>query len=820
MSEMEEKCFKEEKDIKKEIVPAWEPAEILSSKLKLRRQSVFNVIKLLDDGATIPFIARYRKEQTDNMEPDLLREVATGLEELRTVESKIQSVYKSIEKMGKMNEELETSLICSTSILDIESIYAPFKPGHKGTYAERARALGLEEMSQDVLNGRHFDVRQALDPCQKGLENEKAIEKGLMHIIADIVSKNKDLMDEARNICERCTIMLESSKAKEKTNQEKVTKDKKKKEAALLSPRKLKAKADENVHKFTQFFEYKMPSQNLKPHQILAINRGEDLKLLTVKISIPESAKKMFVNFALSKLLRNVYKLENQNLITKAVDDAYDRLIEPMLSRTIRAELTKCAEKASIAVFVANLKRLLLAPPVKSKTILGIDPGFTNGCKVAVISSTGVILETAVIYLHDTRSNKHVERNRVASLVRSHRVDIITIGNGVACRETEQVIADMIKNRYFQPLSIVYCIVDECGASIYSISEEAAKEMPDLDPTLRGAVSIARRLQDPLAELVKIEPKHLGVGMYQHDVNKTKLQAALKSVVEECVSFVGVDLNTCSECLLRSVAGLNVAKAKKIIEWRTLNGHFINRNQLLSIKGLGAKGFEQCAGFVRICRLKDSESQSDVKDEVKEEIIAIQEEEPKKGRKRKAENSSGKGKAKKKKADDNTWNPLDATSIHPESYEIAQMLASYLNVDLAHIGTPDFISKVKERALDKNLHAFCLEKSTGLATVMLIADALKQPLAYDMRESFQKPLFKQEIQSINDLRLGSQLTGRVTNVTHFGAFVDIGVGMNGLIHTSKMGSNRAIGVGDHVEVKVQNLDVANGRISLFLSKVL
>ncbi|KAH9492897.1 S1 RNA-binding domain-containing protein 1, partial [Bulinus truncatus] len=527
------------------------------------------------------------------------------------------------------------------------------------------------------------------------LENLDDVEKGIKHIIADIVSKNKEFMDEARNICVRCNIMLESSKSKTKS-----TKDKNKNDVTHSSSSKLSAKAEEQIHKFEQFFNYKIYVKNLKPHQVLAINRGEDLKLLTVKISIPENAKEIFISFVLSKLLRNVYQQHNQNLIKQAVVDAYDRLIEPMLCRQIRVELTKDAEKASITVFVSNLKRLLLAPPVKNKTIMSLDPGFKNGCKVAVISPTGVILETAVVYLHDLRVNKHLEWNKVVSLVHSYRVEIITIGNGCACRETEQVVSEMIKKGHFRPLSVVYCIVDECGASIYSISEQAAKEMPDLDPNLRGAVSLARRLQDPLAELVKIEPQHLGVGMYQHDVNKTKLATALKSVVEECVSFVGVDLNTCSECLLRSIAGLNATKAKKIIEWRTLNGYFKNRQQLLTIKGLGAKGFEQCAGFVRICQPNSPGSKNDIKDEV----IIIEDTEPKKGRKRKAESSKDATKGKRKKNNvDNTWNPLDATSVHPESYELANRLASYLNVDLSNIGTSQFIRKVQEKATEYNI---------------------------------------------------------------------------------------------------------------------
>ncbi|CAL1528427.1 unnamed protein product [Lymnaea stagnalis] len=797
----------------KEISPAWEPAAIISDKLNLRRRSVNNVIKLLDDGATIPFIARYRKELTEDMGPDLLRDVANNLEELRTVEAKIGNVYNAIKKMGKMNNILETSLKFSTSILEVESLYAPFKPGHKGTYAERAKALGLEPLAQKILDGKAVNLNSAVDTSKAGLESVKDVEKGVKHIIADIVSKHKELIDEARRIFKSSKITLESTKAKAKVEKEKKTKKGNSGTPKKGSTTKAQAIQEKSINKFEQYFDFKIPVGQAKAHQILALNRGEDLKIISVKISIPDIVKTKFINFALDKQIRNTMNQENSTILRSAVVDAYDRLIEPMLSRQMRAELTKDAEKASISVFTSNLKRLLLTPPVKNKTILGIDPGFTNGCKIAVISPTGQILETGVMYLHTKRDKK--EEMRIASLVHNYRCEIITIGNGVACRETEQIISNMIKYGSFKPHSVVYCIVDECGASIYSVSDEAKKEMPDLDPTLRGAVSIARRLQDPLAELVKIEPKHLGVGMYQHDLNKTKLQNALSSVVEECVSFVGVDLNTCSESLLRRVAGLNATKANKILDWRSQHGQFTNRQQLLTIKGLGQKGYEQCAGFVRIMHFQTTGATRLV--DVKEEIKVEEETGTKKGRKRKADSTAGPSKGKKAKVSVNeNWNPLDATSVHPESYDLTHLLARHLNVNLCDIGSKEFMTKVKERATDYCLKDFCDKNSAGFATVRLIADALQQPLSYDLRESFQKPLFKQEIQSVNDLHPGVELTGRVTNVTHFGAFVDIGVGINGLVHTSKMGCHGPVGVGDHVLVSVQNIDIGKQRIGLLL----
>ncbi|XP_059162177.1 S1 RNA-binding domain-containing protein 1-like [Physella acuta] len=792
---------------------AWETHQVIANKLKLRPNHVFNVVSLLEDGATIPFIARYRKDQTGDMGPDLLREVATNVEELKSVESKIQTVYATIEKMGKMTGELETSLKLSTTILEVETLYAPFKPGHKGTYAERARALGLEAVARSVLNNRKMNLGSLINIKEKGLESVGEIEKGIQHIIADIVSKDKECVDEARNICDKCQVMIETTKSKPKATKVKKTSTD---STQTMAKVKLKGKNEESAQKFEQYQDFKCWVKSAKPHQILAINRGEDLKALSVKISIPDRAKAQFMNFAVGKYLKNISDPENITMIRQAVLDAYDRLIEPMLCRQIRSDLTKDAEKASISVFTSNLKRLLLTPPIKGKTILGVDPGFRNGCKVAVISPTGQVMKTDVIYLHDFNSNKQTEINRVVEIVQSFKCEIITIGNGVGCRETEQIISSIIKQQNLKPFSIVYCIVDECGASIYSISDEAKKEFPDLDPTLRGAVSIARRLQDPLAELVKIEPKHLGVGMYQHDINKTKLQNALSSVVEECVSFVGVDLNTCSECLLKRVAGLNATKAKKLLEWRAKNGQFTNRQQLLSIKGLGAKGFEQCAGFVRVNPPNKTAINSVDTGDCKEE----QESDSVKGRKRKTQSSATGSKSKKRKtAENDEWNPLDATSIHPESYNIAQMLATFLNVNLEEIGKESFMNKVKRDATESSLSSFCEKNNVGLATIKQIADALKQPLTYDFRESFQRPLFKQEVQSVSDLRSGSELTGRVTNVTHFGAFVDIGVGINGLIHCSKMGRCGKVGVGDHVEVQVESIDLDRRRIGLLLKDV-
>ncbi|CAG5130679.1 unnamed protein product, partial [Candidula unifasciata] len=465
-----------------EIKPIWNPAALIADRLKLSRRSVSNVISLLNQGATIPFIARYRKEMTENMEPEILREVAEGVEELKTVETKVQSVYTSIKKMGKMTANLDTSLRCTTSLAEVETLYAPFKPGHKGTYAERARALGLETLAQNLLEGKYVSLHSAVNVNTKGLQSVGDVEKGVKHIIADIVAKDSVVMEETRKFYDRWNVMIES--CKNKKNSAAAKKKDKTSEKVKASPGKENARNQEQ--KFEQYFEFKLPVKSVRPHQILALNRGEDLKILTVKITVADGAKNIFMNFTTNKYLRNVQFPENCTLIRQAIVDAYDRLIEPMLCRQIRSDLTKNAEKASVSVFSANLKKLLLTQPVKNKTILGVDPGFRNGCKLAVISPTSQVLWTGVAYLHSS-PNTYQEMRTISTAVNNYRCEIITIGNGVACRETEKIVSDMIKQGQFYSSTVQYCIIDESGASIYSVSDQAKVDLPDLDHALRGA---------------------------------------------------------------------------------------------------------------------------------------------------------------------------------------------------------------------------------------------------------------------------------------------------------------------------------------------
>ncbi|ESP04111.1 hypothetical protein LOTGIDRAFT_136816 [Lottia gigantea] len=741
-----------------ELLPLWRVEEVISETLGIDVGVADNVINLLEDGATIPFIARYRKEQTKDLEVEKLREIDKLVKDLTVVRGKINTVHGSISKLGKMTSGLAESLQNAQSLDEIEILYAPFKPGHKGTLAERAKKLGLEPTALMILDGKQFNLQKLVNKQEKELNTIDNVEKGIIHIIADIISKDKKSFDQLRKI----NVMLHSKETKQSTG--------KKNDGKKSDEKKVKVEKGvmkkEDSYKFEQYFDYKIPVRYIKPHQILAINRGESKKFLTVKIEIPDNIKYSFIRYCQNIWSRHINNKDCRDIIEKSINDAYDRLILPHACRNIRSDLSKKAEEASIKVFADNLKSLLLQPPIKGKVVLGVDPGFKNGCKSAVISPTGQVLDTMVFYLHDFKSKKFVEE-----VVSKYKCEVIAIGNGTACRETEKFISTLIQTKVFRPLDVYYTIVDESGASIYSCSKVAEKEFPKLDPTLRGAVSISRRLQDPLAELVKIEPKHIGVGMYQHDLSETKLKTSLDSVIEECVSFVGVDLNTGSECLLKRIAGLNATRAKNIVEWREKNNVFTNRQQLLSVKGVGSKSFEQCAGFIRIVNSGQLPQAS--------------------------------------------TRFLILTYFLILRWSVAQLAAS-LASEYAHQQLD------KELNVNGKTNSISEKYGTGLPTLTLIIDALTQT-KYDIREGNQKPLFKQGITGIEDLKTQSTLTGRVTNVTHFGAFVDIGVGQDGLIHTSNMFTTRGrqeLHLGDRVQVLVTNIDVYKKRIALKLLDVL
>ncbi|KAL4701561.1 hypothetical protein H8959_015565 [Pygathrix nigripes] len=562
-------------------------------------------------------------------------------------------------------------------------------------------------------------------------------------------------------------------------------------------------------------------------HVILAINRGENLKVLTVKVNISDGVKDEFCRWCIQNRWRprGFARPELMKILRDSLNDSFKRLIYPLLCREFRAKLTSDAEKESVMMFGRNLRQLLLTSPVPGRTLMGVDPGYKHGCKLAIISPTSQILHTDVVYLHCGQGFREAEK--IKRLLLNFNCSTVVIGNGTACRETEAYFADLIMKNYFAPLDVVYCIVSEAGASIYSVSPEANKEMPGLDPNLRSAVSIARRVQDPLAELVKIEPKHIGVGMYQHDVSQTLLKATLDSVVEECVSFVGVDINICSEVLLRHIAGLNANRAKNIIEWREKNGPFINREQLKKVRGLGPKSFQQCAGFIRINQdyirtfcSQQTESSGQIRGVAVTSSADIEVTNEKQGK-------------KKSKTAVNVLlkpNPLDQTCIHPESYDIAMRFLSSIGGTLYEIGKPEMQQKINSFLEREGMEKIAERLQTTVHTLQVIIDGLSQPESFDFRTDFDKPDFKRSIVCLEDLQVGTVLTGKVENATLFGIFVDIGVGKSGLIpirnvteaKLSKTKKRRSLGLGpgERVEVQVLNIDIPRSRITLDLIRVL
>ncbi|XP_068014983.1 S1 RNA-binding domain-containing protein 1 isoform X3 [Melanerpes formicivorus] len=517
--------------VKEEFEMNWDIVQALSEITNVEPWVCANLIRLFQEENTIPFIARYRKELINNLEADALREVQQVLEELRTVEKKTHAMIEKLKKEGKLSGCLTTALLNCRTLEELEHVSAPYKTGSKGTKAQRAKQLGLEPAALSLLqNPMELNLFSYIRPNTKGLSNIQEVEAGVQHILADIFAKDKDTLDFIRKLCQQRYICIQSALAKVSS----------------------KSGNEKDIDKFQLYHEFSCNIKNIQHHQILAINRGENLKILTVKVNIPDGVKNEFCWWCVNERWRpkQFLKPELMRILRNSVEDAYKRLIYPLLCREFRSKLTSDAEKESVMMFGRNLRQLLLTSPVRGRTLMGVDPGYKHGCKLAIISPTSQILHTDVVYLHSGQGFQEAEK--IKKLLLQYNCSTVVIGNGTACRETEAYFADLIMKKYFAPLDVVYCIVSEAGASIYSVSPEASKEMPDLDPNLRSAVSIARRVQDPLAELVKIEPKHIGVGMYQHDVSQTLLKATLDSVVEECVSFVGVDINICSEILLSS----------------------------------------------------------------------------------------------------------------------------------------------------------------------------------------------------------------------------------------------------------------------------
>ena len=704
---------------------------LLTSELGVGRGQVEASVKLIDEGNTIPFIARYRKEATGSLNDEVLRNLDERLKYLRGLEERKAQVLSSIEEQGKLTEDLKKKIEAAQTMVAVEDLYLPYRPKRK-TRASVAKEKGLEPLADLIL------LQMTKKPLEKEAEAYVSEEKGVKTV--------KEAIDGAKDIlAERI-----SEEAKYRTYIRKTTFE----EGTIVS----EAKDDKAESVYEMYYHHEEPIKKCAGHRVLALNRGEKEKILTVKIAAPVEKIQMYLE-------KQVVIRDNPvttPVLKEVIADSYSRLIAPAIEREVRNELTEKAEDGAIKVFGKNLEQLLMQPPISGRVVLGWDPAFRTGCKLAVVDATGKVLDTVVIY-PTAPQNKVAEAKKVLKkLIDKHQISLISVGNGTASRESEQIIAEFLKEI---PNHVQYIIVNEAGASVYSASKLATEEFPNFDVGQRSAVSIARRLQDPLAELVKIDPKSIGVGQYQHDMNQKHLSEALGNVVEDCVNKVGVDLNTASASLLEYISGISKTIAKNIVAYREENGAFQNRKQLLKVAKLGPKAFEQCAGFMRI-----------------------------------ADGS----------------NPLDATSVHPESYEAAAQVLKRLGLESGSIGTEEMKGIAKKAGDIKKL---AKELEIGEETLRDILKELEKP-ARDPREEMPKPILRTDVLDMKDLKPGMILKGTVRNVIDFGAFVDIGVHQDGLVHISEMSRKfikhplEAVSVGDVVEVKVLGVDPAKKRISL------
>ncbi|OUN16438.1 RNA-binding transcriptional accessory protein [Gemmiger sp. An87] len=705
-------------------------AKILAGELNVPEQYVSAAIRLIDEGNTIPFIARYRKEATNAMDDQVLRQLADRLEYLRGLEKRKGEVAATIEELGAMTPELQKALDAAKTLAEVEDIYRPYKPKRK-TRASVAKARGLEPLAQAI-----FAQKPGLDvnaEAEKYINDEvpdaEAALAGARDIIAEQVSDDATLRAQLRRFYQ--TFGLVKSKA---------------------------AKEEDSV--YAGYYDFSQAVNKIAGHRVLALDRGEREGFL--KVTVEVDAEK-----AVGGIRRMFVKAgggPSAAQVSAAVEDAYTRLIHPSLEREVRSNLSDEAAEGAIQVFGENLRQLLLQPPIKGKVALGMDPGYRMGCKLAVVDETGKVLDTAVVYPVPEFKKVDQAKAKVKDLIRKHHVQIIAIGNGTAGKETEIFAAEVIRELGG---GVQYMVVSEAGASVYSASKLAAEEFPQFDVNLRSAVSIARRLQDPLAELVKIDPKAVGVGQYQHDMPQKRLNETLDGVVEDCVNSVGVDLNTASAPLLARVAGLSASTAKNVVAWREENGAFASRAQLKKVKGLGPKAFEQCAGFLRIPGAKKA---------------------------------------------------LDGTAVHPESYPAAEKLLSLCGFADKDIGT-EAIQALPKKAREIGFAALCAETGAGEPTLKDIIAELLRP-GRDMRDELPAPMLRSDVMSLEDLKPGMELMGTVRNVIDFGAFVDIGVHQDGLVHISQLSDkfikhpSQAVKVGDVVKVKILDVDQKKKRISL------
>ena len=704
----------------------------LENEFSIKQFQAENVVKLIDEGNTIPFIARYRKELTGSLDDQILRQIYERLLYLRGMEEKKAQIIKSIEEQGKMDEEIMRSLDVAKTVTELDDIYRPFRPKRR-TKAMIAREKGLEGLC-DIIMGQKMkgsieENAEKFINAEKGVETvEEAIE-GAKDIACEIISDNAEIRKALRDETAKNGVII-SKAADEEKDEKKV---------------------------YEMYYDYTEAVKTAASHRILALNRGEKEGVLAVKIETD--------NERLKNIVRRKVVNKNSNtahILEEIIDDSLKRLIMPSVEREIRNSLTETAEEKAISVFGKNLKQLLLQPPIKDKVVLAIDPAYRTGCKIAVIDKTGKPLETGVVYPTPPQNKKEEAKKKLLSLIDKYGVELISIGNGTASRESELFTAEMIKE---SGKNISYVIVNEAGASVYSASKLGAEEFPEYDVSLRSAVSIGRRLQDPLAELVKIDPKSIGVGQYQHDMNQKKLGETLGGVVEDCVNSVGVDLNTASPSLLSYVSGISSAVSKNILAYREENGKFMSRKELLKVAKLGPKAFEQCAGFLRIAESKEV---------------------------------------------------LDNTSVHPESYKAAKEIlkeAGFSDDDVRAGRAKGIAAKLG------NIEKTAEKIGIGKITCEDIIKELEKP-GRDIRESMPKPVLRSDVLEMKDLKEGMILKGTVRNVIDFGVFVDIGVHQDGLVHISQITDRfikhplDAVNVGDVVDVKVLSVDMAKKRISL------
>jgi len=701
----------------------------IAQELNIPKRQIVATIELLEADNTIPFIARYRKEVTGSLDEVQIRQIADLHEKLRGLDERRETILKSIAEQGQLTEKLKTQIMAAETRTQLEDLYQPFKPKRE-TRASIARKRGLQPLADLIIVQATVD--QPLSQIAKKYLNEEihdaeAAWAGARDIVAEVISDHADVR--------------------------RITREKAAQWGLLLTSKIQKSEDPRSVYQ--DYYEFDSRLDRLRPHQVLAINRGEAEKILRIKIEVSERDWRYAINSQFRKNLNSplVAQLET------AAEDAAQRLLLPAIERDLRRALTEQAEAHAIQVFAENLRNLLKQPPLSGQTILGIDPGFRTGCKATVVDPTGKVLDTATIYPHPPQKLQDKAKEILIGLISQYQVTLIAIGNGTASRETEQLVAELIAN--LRQIDLHYLIVSEAGASVYSASPLARTELPDMDVSMRGAVSIARRVQDPLSELVKIEPKSIGIGMYQHDVNQKELAHSLDAVVESVVNNVGVDINTASPALLTYVAGIGPKLATRITDYRNQNGTFPNRATLQDIPGLGPKAFEQSAGFLRI---RDGD------------------------------------------------NPLDSSAIHPESYSIAEKVLQRAGLGL-DAGPQEREAPLNTLRQSVSLDGFAAELGTGTPTLEDIFEQLIRP-GRDPRENLPAPILRSDVLKIEDLRPDMQLKGTVRNVVDFGAFIDIGVKQDGLLHRSQIPYGKSLGVGDVINIRILKVEIERNRISL------